>query len=107
VIEHPATGPLRSGSAEAFRTALVGALVEGEHEWVRDFRDLLMALAPFHDCARKLGLDAAAEFRAAAAEGPASLRDVVAEFGARHDITPAAFAFTVVDEPGGPAYRYV
>jgi hypothetical protein len=30
-------------------------LIAGEDEWEKDWRDLLVGLAPYHDCARRLG----------------------------------------------------
>ncbi len=59
VIDHPATGPLRSRSPETLHEVLVATLVDDEQEWLKDWRDLLMALAPFHHRAQVLGLDAA------------------------------------------------
>ncbi len=105
--QHPATDVLRSGSPERLHDALVSTLTEHEQEWLRDFRDLMVVLAPFHDCAERLGLDPAAAFREAANEGPPSLRMVVADFGARTDVTPSAFGFLVVDTAAGPVYRFV
>ena len=104
--EHPASRPLRSGSSEEFQRALVAHLVEGEAQWVKDSRDLMVAIAPFHDCAQRLGLDVVATFRAAADAGPESLRSVLAQFGERQDVTPAAFGYAVLDGPDGPSYRY-
>jgi hypothetical protein len=106
-VDHPATQALRSRSPETLHEVLVTDLVDGEQEWVKDWRDLLMVLAPFHHCARELGLDSAAVFREAAEEGPASLRDVVIEFGRRTDITPSEWRFRVVSEEQGPAYRCI
>ena len=104
--EHPATEALRARSPDILREALTSDLHDGEAEWLKDFRDLMVALAPYHDCARQLGLDVAATFRGVAEHGPESLRDVVAFFGARDDVTPAAFGFSVVAGPGGLSYRF-
>jgi hypothetical protein len=103
--KHPATDALRARSPELLVSGLVETLTEGEREWAKDVRDLLVALAPFHDCARRLGLDAADVFQQAAELGPPDLRETVIEFGRRTDISPAAFAFAVEDAPGGPRYR--
>jgi hypothetical protein len=103
--EHPATDALRARSPELLVSGLGETLTEGEREWAKDVRELLVALAPFHDCARRLGLDAADVFRQAAELGPPELRETVIEFGRRTDISPAAFAFAVEDAPGGPRYR--
>jgi hypothetical protein len=96
---------LRTGDPSLVEADLVDLLVTGEEEWVKDDRDLMMALAPCHDCARRLGADVAALFRRAAAAGPASLRDCVEEFGRRTDVTPQAFGFRVEETPEGPRYR--
>jgi hypothetical protein len=63
-----------------------------------------VTIAPFHDCARRLGLDVPEAFRSVADDGPERLRDTVARFGARTDVTPSAFGFELREEPGGPAY---
>jgi len=96
---------LRTGDPSRVEADLVELLLTGEEEWVKDDRDLMMALAPHHDCARRLGADVAALFRRAAAAGPASLRGVVVEFGRRTDVTPEAFGFCVDQTPEGPSYR--
>lgn len=103
---HPASIALRSGSAEQLHVELVATLSDGEQEWLMDFRDLMVELAPFNDCAQRLGLDAATVFRDAAVEGPESLRETVETFGARTDVTPSAFEYVVIDTADGPAYRY-
>lgn len=105
MYEHPATAALRARSPELLLSRLVEALIEGERQWAKDIRDLLVALAPFHDCARRIGGDAAEIFRQAAELGPPDLRETVIEFGRRTDISPDAFGFAVEDEPGGPRYR--
>jgi hypothetical protein len=46
---HPASRALRTGSAEHLRADPLDVLVEGESEWIKDSRDLMVALAPFHD----------------------------------------------------------
>ena len=97
---------LRTGDPSLVEAGLVELLVTGEEEWVKDDRDLMMALAPHHDCARRLGADVAALFRRAAAAGPASLRELVEEFGRREDVTPRAFGFCVEETPEGLRYRW-
>jgi hypothetical protein len=96
---------LRTGDPSLVEADLVDLLVTGEEEWLKDDRDLMMALAPHHDCARRLGADVPALFRRAAAAGPASLRELVEEFGRRTDVSPQAFGFSVEDTPDGPRYR--
>ena len=72
---------LRTGDPSLVEAELVDLLVTGEEEWLKDDRDLMMALAPHHDCARRLGADVAAPFRRAAAAGPASLRECCGSLG--------------------------
>jgi hypothetical protein len=95
---------LRERDEELLLLGLQRVLVECEQEWVKDWRDLLIALAPYHDCARRLGRDPTVLFDQAAAEGPEILRDTVREFGRRRDVTPEAFGFAIEDDPGGPRY---
>ncbi|WP_354697187.1 hypothetical protein DSM112329_02818 [Paraconexibacter sp. AEG42_29] len=95
---------LRTRSGALLLNGLVDLLQEGETEWRKDSRDLMMAIAPFHDCAQRIGLDPATVFEEAAARGPASFADVVRQFGARTDITPAGFAFVLRTTPDGPVY---
>jgi hypothetical protein len=96
---------LRMGDPSLVEADLVDLLVTGEEGWLKDARDLIMALAPHHDCARRLGADVPVLFRRAAAAGPASLRALVEEFGRRTDVTPQAFGFCVEETPEGPRYR--
>ena len=96
---------LRAGDPSRVEAELVDVLISGEEEWVKDERDLMVALAPLHDCARRLGADVPALFRRAAAAGPAGLRALVEEFGRRTDVTPHAFGFRVEQTPDGPRYR--
>lgn len=65
----------------------------------------MMALAPHHDCAFRLGIDVPAMFRRAAAAGPASLQRTVEMFGRRRDIAPSRWEFEVVQTADGPTYR--
>jgi hypothetical protein len=103
--EHPASEALRARSAELLHERLVSDLVDGEQQWLQDPRDLMVALAPFHDCAQRLGLDPTIAFREAAENGPESLRDVVTAFGERRDVTPVAFGYVVAEGPKGPSYQ--
>jgi hypothetical protein len=96
---------LRAGDVSRVEADLVDLLVTGEQEWLKDDRDLMMALAPHHDCARRLGANVPALFQRAAAAGPASFRELVEQFGRRTDVWPEAFGFRVEDTPEGPRYR--
>lgn len=101
------TKALREDSPDVLRSGLAQFLRETQTRSSDDLRDLMVALAPFHDCSRRLGLDAPAVFDQAAAAGPSSLASAVREFGRRADITPDAFGFAVEDTPAGAEYRWV
>jgi hypothetical protein len=103
--EHPGSEALRARSPELLHELLVSDLLDGEQEWLEDPRDLMVALAPYHDCAQRLGLDPAIAFREAAESGPESLREFVTEFGERRDVTPSAFGYVVAEGPTGPSYQ--
>jgi hypothetical protein len=99
------TAALRSGSADLLERELQRALVESESELVKDDRDLMVALAPFHDCARRLGIDVEQMFARVADRGPPSLAATVRSFGARRDVDPSSFGYRIEETPEGPRYR--
>ena len=66
----------------------------------------MLALAPYHDCAKRLGLDPASVFGEVAVDAPPGLRDVVRTFGARRDVTLHGFGYTLTEGPGGLSYRH-
>jgi hypothetical protein len=99
-----ATQALRARSSAPLTDGLAELLARVDAERVDD-RDVMLALAPLHDCARRLGLDPVAVFDAAAAHAPARLAPVVRVFGRRTDITPDAFGFAVVATAKGPMYE--
>jgi hypothetical protein len=106
-VDPVSTRVIRSGSAQVLKDELRQLLVEGESTWVLDRRDLLIALAPLHDCAKRLGLDPTTVFNEAATDGPPTLAEQVKRFGARKDITLAAFGYRLDEKAsGGPAYRF-
>jgi hypothetical protein len=72
---------------------------------LRDWRDTLVAIAPFVDCARRLGFDAATVLGPIAARGSPEFRELFDRFVRRTDVTLAAFAWELVETPVGPAYR--
>jgi hypothetical protein len=71
-----------------------------------DFRDVLVTLAPYHDCARRLGLDPAALFREVAVDLPNSVAELAQTFGGRIDVTLAAFGWRLDNSPLGPIYHF-
>jgi hypothetical protein len=70
-----------------------------------DWRDVLVALAPFYDCAVRLGLDPVDLFDRASAGSPDDLRRLVQGFARRSDITLDAFDWTLTMLSDGPCYE--
>ena len=98
-----ATRALRAESKDLLRAGIVEYLLAAMP--VQDWRDVLVGLAPLHDCARRLGADPASFFGVAVRDLPSQVADLARTFGRRTDVTPRAFGFQVVEEPAGPAYR--
>lgn len=105
MIETP-TRALRARDPQELHTGLLHILIEGEEEWLKDWRDLLVGLAPYHDCARRLGLDPVAVFDAVAQDAPSKLQGIVRDFGRRTDVTPEAFGYVVTETTDGPRYDW-
>jgi hypothetical protein len=97
-----ATAALREKSQSVLLDGLIWTLSVYDG---KDPRDLMLSLAPFHDCARRLGLDVSRVFDAAAAAVGGEAGEVARIFGRRSDVTPDAFAYTVESGPDGPKYR--
>jgi hypothetical protein len=91
----------RTGAADDLRAGFL-ARVSGWAE--RDWRDMLMLLAPVHHLATRLRLDIPALFDEAAATvaEPAATR--VRDFGRRDHGSPGAFGFRFEETPDGPRY---
>ena len=66
----------------------------------------MISLMVFVDCARRLGLDAAAVLGPTAASGPAWFRETFDAFVRRDDLELAAFGWSLVETPEGTSYRF-
>ena len=97
-----ATAALREKSQSVLHGGLIWTLRMFDG---KDPRDLMLSLAPFHDCARRLGLDVSQVFDDAAAAVGGEAGEVARVFGRRSDVTPDAFAYAVESGPDGPRYR--
>ena len=91
--------------ARSLREYLIGAAAA--NEVAIDWRDVLVALAPYHDCAHRLGLDPVEIFDRASADSPGDLQLICREFARRSDITLNAFGWTLTTLPDGPCYEPV
>jgi hypothetical protein len=65
----------------------------------------MVGLAPFHDCARRLGLDVVQVFTDAADAVGGQAGEIARVFAQRSDVTPEAFMYAVESTPDGPRYR--
>jgi hypothetical protein len=100
-----ASAALAAGTAERL-SAGFGRVVEAAgQERSPDARDAMISLAPFVDCARRLGLDPREVLGPVAVRGPAWFHATFERFVVRTDITLAAFGWMLVETPDGPAYR--
>jgi hypothetical protein len=102
--EHPATWALQAGSLEALRASLVADL--RRDVGVRDDRDVMIHLTPYHDAAGRLGVTPAALFDDAATDAPDTIADLARRFGRRTDLTLAVMGWRLDETPAGPAYRF-
>lgn len=72
---------------------------------VMDWRDDLVAFAPYVHVARALGLDVRTLFNDAAVHAVPDLADVMRTFGRRTDVTLGAFGWRQVETPDGPTFE--
>jgi hypothetical protein len=106
-------GWLQRDVSEALRRRSVEGLQLAFGEFVRfentdpgwDPRDAMISLTIFVDCARRLGVDPVVVLGSTLATGPDWLRQTFDGFVSRTDVTLAAFGWTLINTPDGPAYR--
>jgi hypothetical protein len=101
-----ATAALRARSRERLELGF-RRLVEAESRargW--DPRDAMISLAPFLDCARRMDLDAVEVLGPIASGGPDWYVEIFDAFARRSDVTLAAFGWSLVTTPEGPAYHF-
>jgi|SRR5215211_2372888 len=99
---------LRDRSPDHLRAGLTAVLAramtdEGE---IRDWRDLVMDLAPYHDCSRRIGIDPRVLFEWIARKVPAEVAGPVRALGKRDALDPVEFGFALVEEEDGPRYYW-
>ena len=87
-----ATAALREQSPSVLHGGLMWVLRAYDG---KDSRDVMLGLAPFHDCARRLGLDIRQIFNDAADAVGEEAAQVARDFGRRSDVTGDAFAYAV------------
>ncbi len=101
-----ATEALRTGRAQVLADGFAAQIAWLEVHGPIDPRDEMLDLAALVDCARRLAVDPAELLGPLAAAGPAWLAELFARFVRRTDVTLAAFGWSIVETPEGPAYRF-
>jgi len=95
---------LREGSAKRLHDALL-ATATSQLGRPSDPRDLMVGLAVHHVVAQKIGVVPSTMFEDIAARVPdGPIPDLLRIFGARHDITPEAFGWQLIQTPQGPDF---
>jgi hypothetical protein len=100
-----ATQPLRLRSPELLLSTLAAYLRGAGPEIEADWRDVLVSLAPYHDCAVRIGMDPILLFDVASTGQPDAIRDLAMTFARRSDITLENFGWVMRDTPAGPCYQ--
>ncbi len=99
-----ATVALRQRSVERLRNALLATALSAV---IRspDARDWMVGAAVHHVVAQQLGVEASALFNDVADRlPPGAMADLLREFGARRDVTLAAFGWLLIDTEDGPDF---
>jgi hypothetical protein len=107
MLDRLATDAVRQGP-EALSAAIRSLCADPENAQLReDPRDLLVALAPLHDAARRLGLDPVEVFDAAAKGAASDVAELAREFGRRTDVNGESFAYLVEETEHGLEYWHI
>jgi hypothetical protein len=70
-----------------------------------DWRDVLIDLAPFFDCAERIEVDPVGLFDEASVDLPDDVRAIAERFARRTDVTLDAFGWTLAMTKDGPCYQ--
>jgi phosphoribosylformimino-5-aminoimidazole carboxamide ribotide isomerase len=105
-IQGEVTAAFRDRSPERLAQAFSRhvAVEATRHPW--DSRDVMLSLAVFFDCARRLGSDPATLFGPHTAPAPDWFRETFESFAKRTDSSMSAFGWSLVETPDGPQYRF-
>lgn len=99
------TEALRSASTERLHAELVEYLVASEPDVEIDYRDVLVGLAVYYDCAERLGVDPVLLFDEASRDLGPHARRLARAFARRTDITLRAFGWQLTADSDGPCYQ--
>lgn len=98
---------LRTRSHEVLFASLRGYLLRPKtaSDAREDWRDVLIDLAPFFDCAERIEVDPVGLFDEASVDLPDDLRAIAGRFARRADVTLEAFGWTLAVTNEGPCYQ--
>ena len=99
-----ATLAVRSGDADQLRLALVGSVIANYD--IPDRRNVDVALAVFHHCARKLELNPQEVFDEAAQYATAAMAERLRAFGRRTDVPLRQFGWREIRGEEGVRYKF-
>ena len=81
-------------------------MIASEPEVDNDWREVLVDLAPFYDCAQRLAVDPVELFETASRDLNKQTRELMNGFARRSDITLRAFGWKLETTSEGPCYRW-
>jgi hypothetical protein len=99
------TAALRERSVAVLEAALAAYLGHADEDIQRDWRDVLVLLAPYRDCAVRLGEDPVAIFARASTGASEAARALASRVARRSDVTLEAFGWVLTEQPEGPCYE--
>ena len=98
---------LRTRSLDRLRSDLNAYLVASEPVAGVDARDVMVGLAPYIDCAQRLGVDPVDLFERASRDTTEGTRELARTFARRSDVTLRAFGWELATTSDGPCYRAI
>ncbi len=104
-----ATTALRRSSPDELASGVARylRLVERGGAGAADQDEVISGLAPFLDCARRLGEDPGPLFERASAGAEPSLAELARELARREDVDLGAFGWRLDESPLGPEYTTI
>jgi hypothetical protein len=96
---------LREQSIERLGVELNRYMVASERNVEADWRDVLVGLAPYYDCAMRLGIDPVELLERASKDLNEQTRELARTFAGRSDITLHAFGWMLASTSEGPCYQ--
>ena len=102
---HEPTDALRAKDSDRLSADLGRYLAAAEPGLQADYRDVLVGLAPYFDCAQRLAIDPIQLFDTVALSASEDMRALMRRFARRSDVTLQAFGWRLVELPDGPCYR--